>query len=356
MRCVASALVTSLNLCRLMKILQVLHTLRVGEGVLEAQYFNCKPLDQILQRALEGRRPAAKDIPRIPIVEICSMHPGGGATHLLYYMCAQAVLPVQHGGKQACTVIVDADGAFSVARLASQLASLVPQTLEVDEATLQTTVSTALKHVHVFHPQTLAGAIATMDSLPAYLFDQQRHWSSDRQVGFVALDTASAFYWQDRAEVEDAAFQSTTMAGETAASTPGPSGYNTLASCLKAASRTFNCPIIVTSWHLGTTPVTHQQQQYASGIRSFRSTFSGAFAQLPALRFVIRRAPVSKFPVGITVTNALREAGDRQKVVDEGRFECFVNEWGMEERGLSGVGRSGFAFIIGAEGVMLEEI
>ena len=51
---------------------------------------------------------------------------------------------------------------------------------------------------------------------------------------------------------------------------------------------------------------------------------------------------------------ALREAGDRQKAVDEGKFGCFVNEWGLDEQVLMKVG-GGFGFRIRGEGVLVDE-
>ena len=61
----------------------------------------------------------------------------------------------------------------------------------------------------------------------------------------------------------------------------------------------------------------------------------------------------------MSIEEALREAEARQKAVEEGRFECFVNEWGLDERTLqrlsrSGTGTTGFGFRIGKDGVQIE--
>lgn len=58
----------------------------------------------------------------------------------------------------------------------------------------------------------------------------------------------------------------------------------------------------------------------------------------------------------ISVEGAMREADDRLKAVEEGRFECFVNEWGVDERTLRrmhGIG-SGFEFKIQEDGMIVE--
>jgi DNA-repair protein XRCC2 len=52
----------------------------------------------------------------------------------------------------------------------------------------------------------------------------------------------------------------------------------------------------------------------------------------------------------------LREAAVRQKAVEEGKFECFVNEWGLEERLLRRLNGGGFGFRIVDDGLLVEEI
>lgn len=283
-----------------------------------------------------------------------SLAPGGGKTHLLYHLCAQAVLPSHLNGKQACVIVVDTDGKFAVSRLAAQIQHLLrtryPDLFNAEgtQENLDDETLTALKHVHIFRPQSLASTVATLDFLPNYLFNSTRHHSFDRQVGFIAIDTASAFYWQDRAETEDAAFLASTAATTGSKPPPPQSGYVNLASSLKSASRTFDCPVIITSWYLSPLPPSNQHSQNS---RSFR-------AQLPALqpdlRLVVHRLPIRKFPRGISVEQALREASDRQKAVEEGKFECFVNEWGLDERTLRGIG-GGFGFRIRSEGIVVGE-
>lgn len=46
----------------------------------------------------------------------------------------------------------------------------------------------------------------------------------------------------------------------------------------------------------------------------------------------------------ISVESAQREARDRLKAVEEGKFECFVNEWGVDERSLRRLQSAGGGF------------
>ena len=64
-----------------------------------------------------------------------------------------------------------------------------------------------------------------------------------------------------------------------------------------------------------------------------------------------------KFPPGIGVEQAQREAEDRQKAVDEAKFECTVNDWGVDERVLRKLQAAGsrFIFQINAQGVVIDD-
>lgn len=305
--------------------------------------FGLPALDRLLYAANEGRSHTNSTS---PILELISLHAGGGATHLLYHLTALAVLPSERGGRQAGVVLLDADGSFDVDRLATQLRMLLKSDATAeDEAFSDETIFQALRHVHIFRPQSLASLAATLDSLPLYLFNQQRHFSFDRAVGFIAIDSASAFYWQDRAETEDAAFFAKTS-GDPGDTLP-QSGYAALTAALKQACATLQCPAIFTSWHLG--PLSTAPH----AARSFRPPLPAPFSGLPALRLACQRVPVRKFPPMISFEGAKREAEDRMKAVEEAKFECFVNEWGVDERTLRRMREvgGGFGFNVREEGL-----
>ncbi|KAK3065664.1 hypothetical protein LTR53_018166, partial [Teratosphaeriaceae sp. CCFEE 6253] len=212
-------------------------------------------------------------------------------------------------------------------------------------------ISTALKHVHIFRPHSLASTIATLDALPEYLFDKTRHYSFDRPVAFVALDSASAFYWQSKAEEENAAFLAATMS--TDHKQPAPASYASLASALKYISSMLHCPIVLTSKHLN--PVT-QLGTPGPDSQTLRPCLPAPLSNLPTLRLISHRLPVRKFPAGISVEGARREAGDRQQAVKAARFACEVNEWNLDERTLRKLQQegSGFGFRITGEGLIIE--
>ena len=285
-----------------------------------------------------------------PTIELMSLGAGDGKTHLLYHLCALAVLPRSMSGKQECVVIVDTDGKFAITRLAAQIQLLlhlhsVEATHDLSEERLNIETASVLKHIHIFRPQNLASTIATLDSLPSYLFNQDRHYSFDREVAFIALDSASAFYWQDRSETENAAFHAKTEASNAGNQI---SDCFKVAAALKRASKMFGCPAIFTTWYLG------PQQKAGDGMvpRAFRPQIRPLQA---SLRLVVHRVPVRKFPAGLNLDGALREAADRQKAVAEGRFECFVNEWSAEEGPLRQQSSGTFEFRILVDGLMVAQ-
>lgn len=355
-----------------------MQTLRVQDETSPSP-FGLPQLDRLLQAATESRLSATKTRRSSnPILELTSVATGGGKTHLLYYLVAIAALPVCQGGKGACAIILDTDGTFCAPRLAQQIRTILirqndngsrdsedEQTLSEDH--LMNVTLSSLTHVHIFRPQSLPSTIATLDTLPTYLFNKSLHHSIDRPVGFIALDSASAFYWQHRAEEEEAAFLTTTTTSATDPdrrpqhSKPDPEKptYTHLTTALKTAATTFSCPLLLTTQHHGPAPNIPSRAHIpgAPDTRSLRPTSLPApLAQLPTLRLILQRIPVRKFPPGIGIAEAQREARDRLAAVEEGKFEAVVNEWGIDERTLARLQRegAGFGFRVVEEGVVME--
>ncbi|KAK3616576.1 hypothetical protein LTR56_025876 [Elasticomyces elasticus] len=283
------------------------------------------------------------------VVELTSTHPGGGTTHLLYHLTALSVLPSNLGGNAACVVIIDTDGAFDVARLAQQL-QLILKDDTAPEQDLEDIVSSALKHVHISRPQSLASTTATLETLPSYLLDISRHYSIDRAVSFVAIDSASAFYWQTKAEEENASIYASDQ--DLPPTRRPPSTYQQLTAALKASASALCCNLILTSHHLG--PISTNAHD---STQSLRPTLPAPLSNLPTLRLIVHRLPVRKFPAGISVEEARREAPNRQSAVDAGKFACALNEWNVDERLLRRLqreGRMSFGFRISNEGLTVD--
>ncbi|KAK5115316.1 hypothetical protein LTR62_001516 [Meristemomyces frigidus] len=332
---------------------EVLETLRLQQG-LQHDYFHLPHLDRLLRTTIETRQHFSnKTRSSQPILEFTSTAPGAGKTQLLYHLAAIAVLPLSHGGNESCVVILDTDNSFSVPRLAQQIQLLLtnqPGTeADTSEPTTDTLALEALHHVHIFRPQSLTSTIATLTSIPAYLFDKTRHYSFERKVAFLAIDSASAFHWQAKAAEETSILLSSD--GDAGEQEP-LHGYPQLALALKSTIKTLHCLAILTSWYLGPIPTGDPHTA-----PSLRSSLPSPLSQLPTLRFLVRRVPVRKFPAGISIEEALREAADRLRAVEERRFECVVNEWDLEERVIGRLQRDGTVvrFRILAGGLVVEQ-
>jgi DNA-repair protein XRCC2 len=258
-----------------------------------------------------------------------SLAPGSGKTHILYHLTAVAVLPKAFGGAQACVVIVDTDGKFSVTRLATQIRTVISggrssnTVSDIERVTL-----TALEHVHILRPQTLTSTTATIRSIPEYLFNAQEHHSFERKVAFVALDSLTSFYWQTKAENEHADLLSSTTAGMNAVQ--NSASYAQLAGATQYMAKLLQCPVIITAQYQGP-PKRPWNTDAPPDAYSFRSPLPPPWGVLPVLRLVTLREAVRKIPAGVSLTEARREAPDRQAILDQGRFGCFVNEYGLDE-------------------------
>ncbi|KAF2275108.1 uncharacterized protein EI97DRAFT_357581, partial [Westerdykella ornata] len=162
-----------------------------------------------------------------PILELISppsSHhlPGAGKTSLIYLITALAVLPsslcsIPIGGHNAAVIILDPLSHFSIARLVHTMAVLLKQRLSSSPSPsspspeaptdthhnppgpseihriIKTSIHTALPHIHIFRPQSWPSLLATLDSLPAYLFDSRRHRSTDRRIHALIIEDVDAF-------------------------------------------------------------------------------------------------------------------------------------------------------------------
>ncbi|KJX98862.1 rad51 family DNA repair protein [Zymoseptoria brevis] len=331
---------------------EILNSLRSNDNETTSTTFGIPPLDTMLKNMSEFRQ---SNMP--PVLELISLVSGGGKTHLLYHLTAIAIILKAQGGRQSAVVIIDTDGRFSVPRLAEQVKLLLAQHSAQNPTNaspsppsdMEETIHAALRHVHIFHPHSLASTTATLRSLPTYLFNPTAHHSFDRAVAFIGLDSASAFYWQYRSEADDAALVPPTgIAG----SNKSARAYTDLLSAFRHSSKVLNAPLIFTNRHLG---ALKDPNSMGPSSRSFRPSLPPPWPNAPTLRLVVHRAAVRKLPVQISVEEAKRESETRQQVVREGKFECFVDEFGVEERVLQRlrVDGAGFDFRITAEGVVL---
>ncbi|KAF5390312.1 hypothetical protein D9757_002812 [Collybiopsis confluens] len=128
--------------------------------------------------------------------------PASGKTHLLYFLMVMCIIPntyssISLGGWDKAAVFFDADASFDLARFTCLLVSHLRAALEAVqdfEISIQLIVQQSLRNLHIFRPNSSVQLAAALAQLPSY------HKSAlpDTEIGMVAVDPISAFYWSDR--------------------------------------------------------------------------------------------------------------------------------------------------------------
>jgi hypothetical protein len=346
--------------------------------------------DEIGPAARPPVHPRSQKQKRLPVLEISSPSSGAGKTQLLYYLAAVAVLPVMYrgvhlGGREAAVVLLDSDARFDADRLWEVADGIVRQkikqrlqepekdTLEKpDDADLAFLVHDALQHVHVFRPQSSSALLSTLQGLDSYLFDLTRHISAARPLHAILLDSASAFYWQDRlrdevARTEDIGRNPAEIARDREQHRTFHITvlYREMVAELRRLQTLFDCAIVYTTWGVSRAVSSSSSLPsygaISSGPPSFRPHLPPPWGSFPTLRIVIQRDAVRQFGPDATVAEAERDAAIRQDVVHQGKFSAWVDPWGREEWPLSVLNalnrmteRGGFPFWVRGEGVFME--
>ncbi|OAP65540.1 hypothetical protein AYL99_01512 [Fonsecaea erecta] len=339
--------------------------------------------DEVSPRGPPPRAPPDK--PKPATIELTSVKSASGKTSLLSHLCAVSVLPRDRGGKESTVVYIDADGRFSPTRLAQMMnhclqthhqSSEAPQPPLTDLDALQETIRSSLDHVHVFRPQSSAQMTAVLASLHTYLLNRSRHHSILRPLSLIVIDSATAFYWQDRSDQALAKLESlgTAPGG-------GPSRAAELIEKLKALQERFGCAVLAST----TSPSTSSSPPFPSpSTRTLNdettttattTTTSASTAPAPSdrdirlvspwtsyatLSLTLARLPVAQFPAQMDMEACLRDRDKRLEAVRKGRFVATLVPSGAAalvgadgERG-KGKGKGVLRFRITKDGVEFE--
>ncbi len=177
-----------------------------------------------------------------------------GKTHFVYHMLLQCLLPDRWldtglGGWGNAAVLIDTDGNFSVQRFHELLVSRLRRFLGEEDPTDVTSTSVEdlatqfLQNLHVFRPTSSAQLAITLLHLPNYHAYDPR--LQNKEIGLLAIDSMSAFYWRDRYTLEQL---------RDAADNPrGALPPNPLAHVLKALARfraSHRPVVLMTNWGL----------------------------------------------------------------------------------------------------------
>ncbi|KAJ5119200.1 uncharacterized protein N7443_008127 [Penicillium atrosanguineum] len=296
-----------------------------------------------------------------PVVEISSSLSASGKSQLLYYLIALAILPRSFGdssigGHEAAVVLIDADDRFDARALrivVRGIASEAKGLSDSDRITaqgppddeLETVVSSAMQHVHVFRPQSSSALLATLCALDTYFFDISRHHSASRPLQMIAIDSVTAFFWQDRLRDEVARTEDIGRSRiEIDQEREQKQGfylsdlYSQLITELKRLQGRFGCTVVYTATVSGGRPSSNSSHfalspydRLPSRTPSLRPALPAPWGFFPTLRLVVHRDLVRSFPPAASAHDARKDAPMRQKVVRQGKFSAWINSWGREE-------------------------
>ncbi|ERF68891.1 hypothetical protein EPUS_04543 [Endocarpon pusillum Z07020] len=263
------------------------------------------------------------------IIELTSSLPASGKTNLLYWITALAVLPSNHGGQGTAVVWFDNDGRFSAARLREVVVGTVPSPTANEgsiggEDDRESLVLDALNHVHVFRPQSSRHLIETLDSLPSYLLDATAHQSMSRRLGLLVLDSASAFYWQDRYDSETARFQHPDQPRDK------PSRTAEVITKLRDLQKEFDCAIAYSTSSAFTTMTKPALLSTSDPAAPQESWSASAWTRFANLTLNLSRVIVPRFPSHMSLKECLRNQEKRQDAVAMVKFLAEVDRHGSE--------------------------
>lgn len=301
-----------------------------------------------------------------PVIELTSTEPGAGKTHLIYLLTALACLPRRYGGRNACVAIIDTEGSFDVNRLAQHVRHrLQTWTSGLNKAKTREVIESALYHVYIYRPESMAELVEVVGGLPTYFFHgDSRHYSMSRRLGLIAIDTASDFYWETRFEEENAHFTETMASSSTSSlltSIPSESQdpvmtYVDLANALKISSKALHTPVIYTTRHSGPVPTL---RQYGGGNhRVLRPSLPASMSQVTLFRLVVRRVPRrTTFTPDTSVEEMEQDDYWYKKSSSFQRFEAGINEFGLSKETVNALRseEDGFFFHIKRSGVIMEQ-
>jgi hypothetical protein len=262
------------------------------------------------------------------VVELTSTLPASGKTNLLYLVTALAVLPRHHGGRGTTVVWFDLDGRLSARRLREVMYGVVPTSASSQDGNQKSAIAAeALRHVHVFRPQSSSQLMATLDSLPSYLLHAGTHSSMNRCVSLLILDPASAFYWQDRFDQETARLEYLHNAGNHQVSRTAA-----IIAKLKTLQKEFNCAVALSTASAMSTlakpaPAASCNRDSAGPAEPRSTSPWTAFA---TITLILSRDRVPRFTADMTLSECLRDQPQRQKAVAQGRFLVDLDRGGSE--------------------------
>ncbi|KAH7931107.1 hypothetical protein BV22DRAFT_29899 [Leucogyrophana mollusca] len=305
--------------------------------------------------------PAMLSLSRGDVLEIQGPS-SSGKTHLLYHMVMICITPPAYmsvglGGLGLAATVFDTDSSFSVLRvrqlLHTRFSSLSPMA-SLDE--ISTLVDESLLRLHVFRPTSSLQLASSIVHLASY---HNAHIPKE-EIGLLAVDSISTFYWSDRFTTE----QSHIVAphgGQKREPAPNTPLQHVLTAIRKF--RISHSPIVVmTNWGLNAvtrTPMSSDAPHFRQHLHPFPAlsripdhslAITDNSSPLPLTHHItLPSVSIPPFPCEISISEAQeQEEQHRGKAAENGGILAFVQTCGSSEN-------CRFTFRIGSDNVSMQD-
>jgi len=166
-------------------------------------------------------------------------------------MLMNCILPPKLQGWGKLAVLVDTDHKFDIHRFSRLLRSRVKRLLPLDSSGAEVAITTILDLLHVFQPTSSHQLTATIQHLPMYLATNL----PEAELGVLAIDSITAFYWSDRFFCEQAR-----LANRSSAPVRSKNPLNQVFVALEALTRSYGPLILLSIWDLNLPSKAHAQR------------------------------------------------------------------------------------------------
>jgi Rad51 len=274
---------------------------------------------------------------RPPIIEVSSLKSASGKTTLLYYLSALALLQNEYGGKESTVIWIDTDNTFSASRLVQIMSTVVSSSKHNPKPPSHTEsiVTTALQHLSIIKSMSSTSLLDTLHALSRHLLQKRSLSSPNRPLGLLVLDSATAFYHQDRFDADIARLEAGPNPDKPTRN--NPSRTLRIISALKNIQSEFECTILFTTVHPPqTTSLYHPQRPRDTAANRDTPVIPSETQSIPpwtsfaTLSLTGSRIPIPQFSPSMTLEDCLRDKDSRQEAVSKGRFGVGVNWEGAE--------------------------
>lgn len=176
-----------------------------------------------------------------------------GKTHLLYYLLINCLLPSDKlNGWGKAAVFFDTYSKFDVQRFSRLLSSRAKRLLPDNPSAVEAITTKSLGLLHIFRPTNSQQFAATMRNLPVYLATNL----PDADLGILAIDSMTSFYWPDRYLLEQ-----TRLGNSSHILARSPNPLNYAFASIRSFAQSYGPLVVLSSWDLNPS-VTPQNGQY----------------------------------------------------------------------------------------------